>query len=64
MVKICWNINGYESKTHNPQYVKRFFFVRLTLFKRKPTKRKDSLYTDSTEYTYYIYERQVLQKCP
>ena len=40
------------------------FFVHLTLFKRKPAKRKDSLYTDSIEYTYYIYEKQVLQQCP
>ena len=36
MVKNCWNINGYESKTHNPQYDKR----HLTYFKEKTDKEK------------------------
>lgn len=43
MVKNCWNINGYESKTHNPQYDKRY----LTYFKEKTDKEKKhfSFYT-------------------
>ncbi len=32
MVKNCWNINGYESKTHNPHYVK-YTKLKFTIYK-------------------------------
>lgn len=37
MVKNCWSINGYETKSHNPQYDKR----HLTYFKEKTDKEKN-----------------------
>lgn len=50
MVKNCWNINGYESKTHNPQYDKR----HLTYFKEKTDKEKK-------HFSFLWYKELILQ---